>query len=169
MNTIFSLLKPRVLSTINNLRIDNERNSWMRIFMFGALGIVFWARTLIRLYRVLLYFQSVQDFGDILAMKLLSMIIMTFFVLLLFSNIINCLSHLYLSQDLPLLHSLPVSAKDIFLSRWLISTFDSSWMVVAFSLPAFLSYGLIYKAGIIFYMIVLLAIIFMLSLIHISE
>lgn len=161
MNTIFSLLKPRVLSAINNLRMDNERNSWMRIFMFGALGIVFWAGVFIILYRVLFYFQSVQDFGDILAMKLLSMIIMTFFVLLLFSNIINCLSHLYLSQDLPLLHSLPVSTKDIFLSRWLISTFDSSWMVVTFSLPAFLSYGLIYKAGIIFYIIVLFAIIFM--------
>ena len=161
MNTILSLLKPRVFSTINNLRTDNKRNHWMRIFMFSMVGIVFWAGTFIILYRVLYYFQSVQDFGDILAMKLLSMIIMTFFVLLLFSSIINCLSHLYLSQDLQLLHSLPVSAKDIFLSRWLISTFDSSWMVVAFSLPAFLSYGLIYKAGIIFYTIVLVAIIFM--------
>lgn len=161
MNTILSLLKPRVFSAINNLRTDNKRNHWMRILMFGAAGIVFWAGTFIILYRVLYYFQSVQDFGDILAMKLLSMIIMTFFVLLLFSSIINCLSHLYLSQDLQLLHSLPVSSKDIFLSRWLVSTFDSSWMVVAFSLPAFLSYGLIYKAGIIFYTIVLVAIIFM--------
>ncbi len=161
MNTILSLLKPRVFSTINNLRTDNKKNHWMRIFMFGAAGIVFWAGTFIIIYRVLFYFQSVQDFGDILAMKLLSMIIMTFFVLLLFSSIINCLSHLYLSQDLQLLHSLPVSSKDIFLSRWLVSTFDSSWMVVAFSLPAFLSYGLIYKAGIIFYTIVLVAIIFM--------
>ena len=151
MNTILSLLKPRVFSAINNLRTDNKRNHWIRIFMFGAVGIVFWAGTFIILYRVLFYFQSVQDFGDILAMKLLSMIIMTFFVLLLFSSIINCLSHLYLSRDLQLLHSLPVSSKDIFLSRWLVSTFDSSWMVVAFSLPAFLSYGLIYKAGIIFY------------------
>jgi ABC-2 type transport system permease protein len=34
-------------------------------------------------------------------------------------------------------------------------------MIVAFSLPVFLSYGLIYKAGIIFYVIFLVAIIFM--------
>ena len=94
-------------------------------------------------------------------MKLVSMIIITFFMLLLFSNIINCLSHLYLSHDLPLLHSLPVSSKDIFLSRWIISTFDSSWMIVAFSLPIFLSYGLIYKANIIYYAIFLIAMIFM--------
>ena len=161
MNTILSLLRPRILSAINSLRPDNKRNHWSRIFMYGTLGIVFWAGTFIIFYRVLFYFQSVQDFGNILAMKLMSMLIMTFFTLLLFSNIINCLSHLYLSQDLPLLHSLPVSSKDIFFSRWLISTFDSSWMIVAFSLPIFLSYGLIYKTGIIFYVIFLVAIIFM--------
>lgn len=129
--------------------------------MYGAFGIVFWVGIFIIFYRVLFYFQSVQDFGNILAMKLISMIIMTFFTLLLFSNIINCLSHLYLSQDLPLLHSLPVSSKDVFFSRWIVSTFDSSWMIVAFSLPVFLSYGLIYKASLIFYLIFLVAIIFM--------
>ena len=129
--------------------------------MFGLIGLIFWIGTFIICYHVLFYFQSVQDFGNILAMKLLSMIIMTFFALLIFSNIINCLSHLYLSQDLALLHSLPVSGRDIFFSRWLISTFDSSWMVVAFSLPVFLSYGIIYKAGIFYYLIVLLAILFM--------
>ena len=161
MNTIISLLKPRILSTINSLRQGNKRNNWARILMFGTLGIVFWIGTFIIFYKVLLYFQSVQDFGNILAMKLLSMIIMTFFSLLLFSNIINCLSHLYLSYDLPLLHSLPVSSKDIFLSKWVISSFDSSWMIVTFSLPIFLSYGLIYKANIIFYVIFLMAMIFM--------
>ncbi|MCX5848548.1 MAG: hypothetical protein NTW65_03775, partial [Deltaproteobacteria bacterium] len=161
MKIVFSLLRPRILSSINSLRQGNKRNHWARIFMYGALGMFFWIGIFIIFYRVLLYFQSVQDFGNILAMKLISMIIMTFFTLLLFSNIINCLSHLYLSHDLSFLHSMPVSSKDIFLSRWFISTFDSSWMIVAFSLPIFLSYGLIYKGGIIFYLIFLVAIIFM--------
>ncbi|MDD5344289.1 MAG: hypothetical protein PHW12_07690 [Smithella sp.] len=161
MNTILSLLRPRILSAINGLRPNNGKSNWPRFFMYGSLGIIFWTGTFIIFYRVLFYFQSVQDFGDILAMKLISMLIITFFTLLLFSNIINCLSHLYLSQDLPLLHSLPVSSKKIFFSRWIISTFDSSWMIVAFSFPVFLSYGLIYKAGIIFYVIFLAAIIFM--------
>ncbi len=161
MYNIISLLKPRIFSTINSLRQGNKKNNWARIFMYSALGIIFWMSTFIIFYRVLLYFQSVQDFGNILAMKLVSMIIMTFFALLLFSNIINCLSHLYLSYDLPLLHSLPVPSKDIFLSRWIISTFDSSWMIVAFSLPIFLSYGLTYKANIIYYVIFLIAMIFM--------
>lgn len=161
MKSVISLLTPRILSTINSLKHGNKRNYWSRIFMFGTLGIVFWIGIFIIFFRVLLYFHGVQDFGDILAMKLISMIIMTFFMLLLFSNIINCLSHLYLSQDLPLMHSLPVSAKDIFLSRWIISTFDSSWMILAFSLPIFLSYGLIYKANFVYYVTLLADMIFM--------
>lgn len=161
MNTTIALIRPRLLSAKNTLRPGNKKNSWISLSMFGATGLVFWVATFVICYRVLLYFQSVQDFGNILAMKLLSMVVMMFFALLIFSNIINSLSHLYLSQDLQLLHSLPVSAKDIFFSRWLISTFDSSWMVVAFSLPIFLSYGIIYKAGVFYYLIVLMAIIFM--------
>jgi ABC-2 type transport system permease protein len=161
MNTTLPLLKPRLLSAWNNLRAGNKRSVWIRLLIFGVIGLLFWVGTFFICYRVLLYFQSVQDFGNILAMKFLSMLVMTFFALLLFSNIINCLSHLYLSRDLQLLHSFPVSAKDIFFSRWLISTFDSSWMIVLFSLPIFLSYGIIYKAGIFFYLIVLLAVIFM--------
>lgn len=153
MNNIIALLKPRMLSSFNSLSSGSRKNSLSRIFMFGSLGLIFWIGIFIIFYRVLSYFQGVQDFGDILAMKLLSMIIMTFFVLLLFSNIINCLAHLYLSQDLPLLHSLPVSSKEIYWSRWIISTFDSSWMIVAFSLPVFLSYGMIYKAGVLYYII----------------
>lgn len=79
MKTILSLLRPRILSTINSLRPNNEKSNWSRIFMYGALGIFFWTGTFIIFYRVLFYFQSVQDFGNILAMKLISMLIMTFF------------------------------------------------------------------------------------------
>jgi ABC-2 type transport system permease protein len=161
MKIIFFLIRPRLLSAVNSLRSDNKSNNWVRLFIFGLITLAFWGGAFAICYRVLIYFQSVQDFGDILAMKLLSMVIMMFFALLVFSNIINCLSHLYLSHDLQLIHSLPVSAREIFLSRWLISTFDSSWMVVFFSLPIFLSYGIIYQGGITYYLTVFPVIIFM--------
>ena len=127
--------------------------------MFAIIGLIFWIGAFVIFSRVLNYFNSVEDFGDILAMKLLSMMVITFFALLLFSNIINSLSHLYLSRDLPLLHSLPVSSGDIFLSRWINGAFDSSWMVILFSMPIFLSYGIIYSAGAGFYLIAVCAII----------
>jgi len=148
-----------MLSSIIGIRPGKKGNNWWRVFMFSAIGLIFWIGAFAIFFRVLNYFNSVEDFGDILAMKLLSMMIITFFALLLFSNIINSLSHLYLSRDLPLLHSLPVSSRDIFLSRWISSAFDSSWMVILFSMPVFLSYGIIYSAGIGFYLIAFCAII----------
>lgn len=153
-----TLLRPRLLSAANGLKPGVHNHHRSRLFLFLFIGLIFWTGAFLIFYRVLTYFQSVQDFGDILAIKLLSMMIITFFTLLLFSSIINSLSHLYLSRDLSLLHSLPVGVQDIFLSRWLASAFDSSWMVVAFSLPIFLSYGLVYEAGIFFYLIALAAI-----------
>jgi len=154
-NTMATLLRPRLLSAGNGLKRGTPNNQRIRLLVFVLIGLVFWIGAFLIFYRVLTYFQSVQDFGDILAMKLLSMIVITFFTLLLFSSIINSLSHLYLSRDLSLLHSLPVGVTDIFLARWLAAAFDSSWMVVAFSLPVFLSYGIVYHTGFGFYLIAL--------------
>ncbi len=151
-------MRPRRIAAANGLSRRNQSNSRIRIFLFAAVGLTFWLGTFAIFYRVLSYFQSVEDFGNILAIKLLSMMIITFFTLLLFSSIINSLSHLYLSRDLPLLHSLPVSLQDLFMSRWLSSVFDSSWMVAAFSLPIFLSYGLVFEAGVYFYIAALCAV-----------
>jgi ABC-2 type transport system permease protein len=95
-----------------------------------------------------------ESFGDILAYKLLSMALITFFSLLIFSSILTSLSKLYLSKDLPLVHSMPVSRGKIFLARWMESTLDSSWMVLIFSLPLFLSYGVVYKTGVFYYTMV---------------
>ncbi len=158
MNTVLTLLRPRFTAVANGLRHRHQEKHRFRLFMFGAVGLAFWLGTFAIFFRVLSYFQGVQDFGDILSMKILSMMIITFFTLLLFSSIINSLSHMYLSRDLPLLLSLPVSIKDIFMSRWLGSVFDSSWMVATFSLPVFLSYGLVFNSGFLFYLLALGAI-----------
>ena len=82
------------------------------------------------------------------------MALITFFSLLIFSGILTSLSKLYLSKDLPLVHSMPVSREKIFLARWMESTLDSSWMVFVYSLPLFLSYGIVYKAGAFYYAMV---------------
>ena len=151
MNDLLVLLRPRLLSFKNEGASRTARNRRIRYLLFGAIGLAFWVGTFFILYRVLNYFQGVEEFGDILARKLLSMVLVTFFALLIFSSIIAALSKLYLSRDLILVHSLPVAVEKIFFARWLESTVDSSWMVIVFSLPVFLSYGIVYKAGPFFY------------------
>ena len=151
MREILTLLKPRFLSFRNRGISGNLKGRKLRFILFSAIGLAFWGGTFSIFYRVLTYFQGLEGFGDILAYKLLSMVLITFFSLLIFSGILTSLSKLYLSRDLSLVHSMPVSREKIFLSRWIESTIDSSWMVLIYSLPFFLPYGLVYKAGAIYY------------------
>lgn len=151
MRTLRNLWKPRLQSFRNNRLSRKVRDRRARLYLFGIIGLLFWVGIFGIFYRVLTYFQRVEGFGDILANRLLFMVIVTFFALLLFSGIITSLSKLYLSRDLLLVHSLPVSDKNIFLARWLESAFDSSWMVLVYSFPVFLSYGVVYQSGILYY------------------
>lgn len=151
MKEILALLKPRFWSFKNGGTSKDAKNRKSKALLFGAVGLIFWAGIFAIFYRVLVYFQGVEGFGDILARKLLSMVLLTLFSLLIFSSIITTLTKLYLSKDLVLVHSLPVSTEKVFLARWLESTIDSSWMVIVYSLPVFLSYGIVYKAGFFFY------------------
>lgn len=154
MTEVLALLKPRFLSFKNRRVSKNEKGRRLRFFLLGSLGLTFWGGTFMILYRILTYFQGFEDFGDILAYKLLSMALITFFSLLIFSGILTSLSKLYLSKDLPLVHSLPVSRAKIFLARWIECTIDSSWMVLVYSLPVFLSYGIVYQKGFFYYSMV---------------
>lgn len=151
MKDLFALLRPRLLAFKNGSASRTAGNRRIRYLLFAAIGLAFWVGAFLIFYRVLNYFQGVEEFGDVLARKLLSMVLLTFFSLLVFSSIVASLSKLYLSRDLLLVHSLPVSGGKIFLARWLESTADSSWMVILFSLPVFLSYGIVYRAGPFFY------------------
>ena len=151
MNELIALLRPRLLSFRNGSVSRSAGNRRIRYLLFTAIALAFWIGAFLIFYRVLNYFQGIEEFGDILARKLLSMVLLTFFSLLIFSSIVTSLSKLYLSRDLLLVHSLPVSGAKIFLARWLESTVDSSWMVIVFSLPVFLSYGIVYRAGPFFY------------------
>ncbi len=140
---VITLLYPRVLSFKNSLLKSGKT----RLLLFGGIGAALWAGLFAAAWQVLTYLESIEQLGDILAYKLLSTIFVVILALLIFSSIITSLSKLYLSRDLDLVHSTPVPARLIFLARWLESTADSAWMVVVFVLPVFLSYGLVYDTG----------------------
>jgi ABC-2 type transport system permease protein len=151
MREILTLLRPRFLSFKNRGISGNPKGRKLRFLLFGMIGLAFWGGTFSIFCRVLIYFHRLEEFGDILAYKLLSMAIITFFSVLIFSGILTTLSKLYLSRDLSLVHSMPVTREKIFLSRWIESTLDSSWMVLIYSLPFFLPYGIVYNAGPFYY------------------
>ena len=110
----------------------------MRLLLALA-GLLFYAGIFAVFYRVLAYFQGIEGFGDILARKLLSLALVTFFAILIFSSILTALSSLYLSRDLPLVHAAPVPIEEIFMARLQgnpIPLVHRIWITLSFALVA---------------------------------
>ncbi|MEE8554184.1 MAG: hypothetical protein V3S72_12865, partial [Desulfobacterales bacterium] len=129
MKDIIILLKPRIWSFKGKSFSKNKKSRPFKLLLFGTIGVLFWGGMFAVSLRVLGYFKNIEDLGDILAYKLLSMVLLIFLSILIFSSILTSLSKFYLSRDLPLVHSMPVSSYKILIARWIESTVDSSWMV----------------------------------------
>ncbi len=151
MSQVLTLLKPRVWPLQKRGLSRANGNGSVRFLLLGAIGLLFWCGIFAVSWRVLIYFKGIEDIGDILGYKLLSMMLVVSFALLLFSSILTSLSKLYLSRDLLLVHSMPVSSYKIFITRWIDSTIDSAWMVIIYTLPVFVSYGIVYQTGVFYY------------------
>jgi ABC-2 type transport system permease protein len=151
MDDILTLLKPRIWPFTNRSVRQNTRGGFVKLFFFGIIGLLFWVGIFVVALRVLTYFKGIAEIGDILGYKLLSMILIVSFALLIFSSILTSLSKLFLSRDLQLVHAMPVASYKIFISRWIDSTVESAWMVIIFTLPIFLAYGIVYQSGLFYY------------------
>jgi ABC-2 type transport system permease protein len=157
MSFIF-LLTPFFLSLKNRVK-KGKREEFLKVMFLVLMGLIFWGFIFFIFLKVLLYFKGIELLGDILTKKLLSMILLTFFSLLIFSNIITSLSTFYISDDLSLILILPASNDAIYLSRFINTVIQSSWMVLLFGLPIFLAYGLAYNSSYNFYIATILVII----------
>jgi ABC-2 type transport system permease protein len=115
----------------------------------------FWAGAFHFLTAVLMRLQGMENnVGNIIALKGLSLLLMLVFFLLIFSSLLSSINNFYLSADLPVVLSSPVSWNNIFLSKWLETAFKSSWMILFAILPVFIAFGLYFKVT-VYYFIVL--------------
>jgi ABC-2 type transport system permease protein len=124
----------------------------MRPVVMTILALLFWAVIFALFYKVLVYFKSIEILGEILLAKLMAVVFLTFFMMLIVSNIITSLSTYFLSEDNRLILSLPVSTEQFYLSKYLITLGHSSWMVLLFGIPVFMAYGVVYGAPISYYL-----------------
>jgi ABC-2 type transport system permease protein len=154
LRAVLLLLSPKWLGWRNAFHRGGDR--WARRWLLLLLGTSFWVGTFYGVRRVLTYFQTVHELGPALAYQLLLIILLTFLSMLLFSNLITALSAFFLAADLDLIMSTPLMQSDVYYSRLLITTANSSWMVLFFSLPIFAAYGSVFDGGIVFYLWVIL-------------
>ncbi|MBI3794831.1 MAG: hypothetical protein HY280_08905 [Nitrospinae bacterium] len=112
------------------------------------LGLLFVVGDYLFFKRILLYiFTLPNEVADILIPQFLMIILLTFFSMLVFSNIISSISAMYLSRDLDFLISSPVGMRQLFMSRHLQAGVNSSWMFFLFGIPIFVALGVCSSAG----------------------
>lgn len=159
--TVLDLIGPKL--RIARRRMGGE-GSKFRIALLGFVGLIFWSMLFALIYRMLLYFKAAAGIGDILAQKLLGLILLAFLSVLLLSNIITSLTSFFLARDLELFAAAPIDSLRMYFARLIETTIHSSWMVLIVIVPVFSAYAVAYGAGPLFLLVALSTIVFYLTL-----
>lgn len=106
-------------------------------------------------WRTVSYFHAQSELGVILSMKIFQMAWITIFAMLVFSAMIAGVSTLYLSKDNEILVAAPISWAELYRMRLLTTFFNTSWMVLIFTLPIFAAFGVVFQTGPLFWPLLL--------------
>ena len=123
--------------------------------VLAVVGLAFWAFIFAVLYRLLVYFRGIPEIGPLLAGKLLGLVLISFFGMLLLSNVISSLSTFFLARDLDLLVAGPVDWLRLYVAKLIETCAHSSWMVLLMAVPMFAAYGIVYDGGPMFALVVI--------------
>jgi len=153
---LIPLLHTRILVIKNSLR-KFSKEGVLKFSVLFIVGFIFLILDYLFFHRVIKYIFSLEDpIGRILISQLLRIIFITFLSMLFFSNIITSLSTLYISLDLEFLLYCPIPSYSTFISKYIQTIFNSSWMIALFGFPIFLALGRIYGVELKFYFILCL-------------
>lgn len=151
MRALLVLLYPVLWSVKNNIIYFN-RTFYKKTFFYLLSSIVFiyLSTRLLNAGMVKLQRLSPETF-NLLLIKGYSLI----FIILFFTQIINgfimSLDRFYQSRDMDMLLTSPVNRISLFFSRLLETHLKTSWMLIIFGIPVFVSLGLLLDADIIYY------------------
>jgi ABC-2 type transport system permease protein len=150
------LLQPFLFSAKNKFFPKNRvplRTFGLLFFCSGVCLVLY-----IIVVRVVTYFHSQNELGIILSLKIFQMAWITMFAMLVFSCMVSAVSTLFLSQDNEIIFAAPVANSEIFFMRYFTTTIYTAWMMVVFSIPIFAAYGTVFKAGILYWPLMLVTI-----------
>jgi len=145
-------MRPRWRGLVNAWKRADRSRRLVWAF-FGGLTAAFWLFVLGVCVYFIEMFNAVELFGPLLIRKALSMLLLAFTGLLFFSNVITALSSYFLSDDMQLVQSLPISERRVFYFRAVDTMLNSSWMISIFGLPVLLAYGYVHGGGITYYLV----------------
>src|SRR5688572_27186135 len=146
LDELRTLLAPKLLTARARAK-QKERGRGARTAILLGIGAIVWTFAFGVLHRLLAYVRGVPEIGPLLAGKLLGLILVSFFSILLLSNVITALSSFFLARDLDLLASAPVDWLALYSAKLLETCVNSSWMVVLMAVPMLTAYGTVYDGG----------------------
>lgn len=126
-------------------------SEWVRNLLLLLIFLGFMVSLAYLFTRLFTEFLTIPMLGRYMMLQTLSLVFMSFFVLLLFSSMVTTLGTQFLSDDLPLLFATPLSARTIYWIKWVEGLFHATWMVFVFGYPVLVSYGLSTAAPWYFY------------------
>jgi ABC-2 type transport system permease protein len=146
---LWTVLTPKWRGAL--VRIKHERTaSRTKFFLLSTIGICFWTAVFGIAFRVLRYTRHVEDIGNLLAAKVLGIILVSFLSILVLSNIITALSTFFLAKDLDFLVAAPIDWRRFYLAKLGETVVHSSWMVALLVIPILTAYGVVYSGGPLF-------------------
>lgn len=150
------LLRPKLIS-MRSRSSGSTKGKRTRFVILGILGFVFWLAVFGVLVRILNYFRGIPEIGPLIAGKLMGMIFLSFFGLLILSNLIAGLSTFFLARDLDMVNAAPVDWLGMYMARLLETLTSSSWMVVLMAIPIFSAYEIVFSGGVVFPLLAILS------------
>lgn len=144
------LLWPRWRAVVNAPRARHGRTP-TRVLVFGGLGVLFMLGCFLGARWLFEAFLQAEFLAELLIRKTVSIVLLFFTGLLVFSNTVTAFSTFYAADDLPLLLSAPVPVGRLFLARFVDTWMQSSWMMLVFALPMMAAVGPVLAAPWWFY------------------
>ncbi len=130
---------------------SRDGRSVTRLLLFGALGLAFVALGFFGARWMFFKFAQVEYLAELLIRRVLSIVLLFFSGLLVFSSLITAFSSFYLAEDLPLLVTSPISVRRLYLARFAETWAQASWMMLVFALPIAAGCGPVLEAPPWFY------------------
>jgi ABC-2 type transport system permease protein len=112
------------------------------LFWFFIYGVSHW---------FILQTLSMEPIGEMVVRHLLSMMVFFLFVILIFSNLVAAFSSFFLSDDLQLLMTAPLSKNAFFAARFVENSLTASWMTLVFGSAPFIAIGVLMNAQVAYY------------------
>ncbi|MDQ2891049.1 MAG: hypothetical protein M3R65_10945 [Gemmatimonadota bacterium] len=146
LRQLLHVLSPKVQS-IRTVALRGTRGRVARVLLLSIVAALFWLFVFGVTLKLLRYFKGIPEIGELLAGKLLGLVLVSFLGLLLLSNLIAALSTFFLARDLDLLVGTPVDWLAVYGAKLTETAVNSSWMVVLMGFPIFTAYGIAYDGG----------------------